>query len=125
MGQASADRNLTDVIEKSTEGWIAGIIILYQAVKSKGPNRTSFETGKLGQEDALFRYMSLEVLKSVNYDTQNALALLALLQEFSEAEASEIRNKRYNSIDKAVYGIRHVIQRIPGTALYTASIPIP
>ncbi|HQE66281.1 MAG TPA: BTAD domain-containing putative transcriptional regulator [Bacillota bacterium] len=118
MGQASADRNLTDIIEKSTEGWIAGVIILYQAVKSKGPDSTSFETGKLGHEDALFRYMSLEVLKSVDDDTQNALALLALLQEFSEAEASEILEiSDITALIRQCMGFGMFIQRIPGTAV--------
>jgi LuxR family maltose regulon positive regulatory protein len=118
MGQAAVDRKLTDIIEKSTEGWIAGIIILYQAVKSKRFNNASFETGKLGHEDALFRYMSLEVLKSVDEDTQNSLALLALLQEFSETEASEILEiNDITSLIRQCMGFGMFIQRIPGTAV--------
>ena len=115
MGQTVADRKLTDFIEKNTEGWIAGIIILCQAVKSKGPDTAPFASGKLGHENALFRYMSLEVLKSVAGDTQDALARLALLQDFSEAEASEILEvDDIKSLMGQCMGFGLFIQRIPG-----------
>ncbi len=115
LGQTTTDSKLTDIIEKSTEGWIAGIIILYQAVKSKGSDSASIEAGKLGREDALFRYMSLEVLKSVDGDTQDALARLALLQEFSEAEASQILDiDDIKSLMGQCMGFGMFVQRIPG-----------
>lgn len=115
MGQTAADRKLTDLISKSTEGWVAGIIILYQAVKSKGLDTAAFESGKLGHEDALFRYMSLEVLKSVGEDTQDALARLALLQDFSEAEAAEILEiGDTKALMGRCMGFGMFIQRIPG-----------
>lgn len=117
MGQAAADRKLRDIIERNTEGWIAGIIILYQAVKNKGNGAASIEPGKLGHEDALFRYMSLEVLKSVGDDTQDALALLALLQDFSEAEASEILEiDNIKALMGQCMGFGMFIQKIPGAA---------
>ena len=115
ISQTAADRKLTDFIEKSTEGWIAGIIILCQAIQSKDANRAAFESGKLGHEDALFRYMSLEVLKSVQSDTQDALARLALLQDFSEAEAREILEiYDIKSLMGQCMGFGMFIQRIPG-----------
>ncbi|HYE68464.1 MAG TPA: hypothetical protein VEA58_07630, partial [Anaerovoracaceae bacterium] len=115
IGQTVSDRKLTDYIEKNTEGWIAGIIILYQVLKSKKTNNASIEPDKLVHDDVLFRYLSMEVLKSVNGDTQSALARLALLHEFSEEEASEILE-----IDdiKALMGqclaFGMFVQRIPG-----------
>ncbi|MEL7566703.1 MAG: hypothetical protein AAGU27_17735, partial [Dehalobacterium sp.] len=90
MDQTVSDQKLSGLIQKKTEGWIAGIIILYQAFKSKGPDIAAIELGKLDHEEALFRYLSLEVLKSVEYATQDALVRLALLQDFTESEASEI-----------------------------------
>lgn len=115
MGQASADRQLANIIEKITEGWIAGVIILYQAIKSKGINTAAIASGKLGHEDALFRYISLEVLKSVSDTTQDALARLALLQDFSEAEAAEILELGdISSLMGQFMGFGMFIQRIPG-----------
>ena len=115
MGQTATDKQLTQLIAKNTEGWVAGIIILYQAVKSKGPDTPSIEPGKLGHDDAVFRYMSLEVLKSVADDQQEALAKLALLQDFSEAEAAEIleiNNLKLLMEQCLEFGM--FIQRIPG-----------
>lgn len=90
MEQPVNNQKIINFIRKRTEGWIAGVVILCQAIKSKGSDFTAIERGKLGHEDALFRYLSLEVLKSVDTDTQDALARLAMLQDFSEFEASEI-----------------------------------
>lgn len=115
IDQAAADRKLAEFIERNTEGWIAGIIILYHAVKSKGLGAVPLESDRLYHEDALFRYLSMEVLKSVEADTQDALARLALLQDFSEAEASEILG--INGIKKLMgqcMGFGMFIQRIPG-----------
>ncbi|KPU44787.1 HTH-type transcriptional regulator MalT [Oxobacter pfennigii] len=115
MGQIAADRKVAGFIEKNTEGWIAGIIILCQAVKSKGSDTASIELAKLGHEDALFRYMSMEVLKSVDNVTQDALARLALLQDFSESEASEILEiNDIKSLIEQCMGFGMFIQRIPG-----------
>lgn len=115
MGQTATDRKLTDLIENNTEGWIAGIMILCQAFKNKSPDTASFQSGKLGHEDALFRYMSLEVLKSVEGPTQDALARLALLQDFSEAEAAEILEiGSIESLMERCMGFGMFIQRIPG-----------
>jgi ATP/maltotriose-dependent transcriptional regulator MalT len=115
MGQTGPIRKLTNIIAKNTEGWIAGIIILYHAAKSKNLDTASFEPTKLSHDDALFRYMSAEVLKSVENDTQDVLAKLALLQDFSEIEASEIleTNDIKSSMEKCM-GFGMFIQRIPG-----------
>lgn len=115
MGQINADRKLVAIIEKSTEGWIAGIIILFQALKSKCPDAESIKPGQLGNEDALFCYMSMEVLKSVDSTTQDALARLALLQDFSEAEASEILEiDDIKSLMGRCMGFGMFIQKLPG-----------
>ncbi len=115
IGQTGEDRRLTEFIEKSTEGWIAGIIILYHAVKNKKACAASIDTGKLDHENALFRYMSLEVLKSVDEDTQDAIARLALIQDFSESEASEIFEiGEIKSLMGKCMGFGMFIQRIPG-----------
>ncbi len=115
MGQAEYDGKLTDIIEKYTEGWIAGIIILYQALKSRSVDSPSLKSRKLSHENALFRYMSLEVLKSVKDDTRDALARLALLQDFSETEASEILQLHdVTSLMRQCLGFGMFIQRIPG-----------
>lgn len=115
MGQTAPDRRLTDIIEENTEGWIAGIIILYQAVRNRSLYSASIELGKLGQEDALFRYMSLEVLKSVQRDIQYALARLSLLEDFSEAEAAEILEiDDIKSLMTHCLGFGMFVQKIPG-----------
>lgn len=115
MGDGSADNRLTRLIEKSTEGWIAGIIILYQAFKSMEPASLSIENGALCHEDALFRYMSLEVFKSIDEDTGDAIARLALLQDFSEAEAAHILEiVDIKSLMGKCMGFGMFIQRIPG-----------
>lgn len=115
LGQTAADRKLIEFIEKSTEGWIAGIIILYHAMKNKRTGTASIDSKKLDHEDALFRYMSLEVLKTVDSDTQDALARLALLQDFSETEASEILEiNDIKSLMGQCMGFGMFIQRIPG-----------
>ncbi|HWQ75968.1 MAG TPA: BTAD domain-containing putative transcriptional regulator [Syntrophomonas sp.] len=115
MGQTVPDRKLTELIAQNTEGWVAGVIILWQAFQSKGLDAAAIESGKPGHEDALFRYMSLEVLKSVEGNTQDALARLALLQDFSEAEASEILEIGDVKLLMAqCMGFGMFIQRIPG-----------
>lgn len=90
MSQTATDSRLGEIIESITEGWIAGIIIFWQAIKSKDCNAACIDPYKLVHDDALFRYISLEVLKAVDDDTRDALARLALLQDFSEADALEI-----------------------------------
>lgn len=90
MDKSLAQQELSVFIQEKTEGWIAGIIILYQALKSKGPNIPAHELAKLVHEEALFRYLSLEVFESVEYSTQDALIRLALLQDFIESEAEQI-----------------------------------
>lgn len=115
MGQTLPDRQLAEIIEKNTEGWIAGIIILFQAFKGKGVDTRSIESDILRHEDALFRYMSLEVFKSVDEDTRNSMAKLALLQDFSEAEASEILGiDNIQPLMNHCLGFGMFIQRIPG-----------
>ena len=115
MGQATANRKLTDTITKTTEGWIAGIIILWQAVKGRNLETAAMESSHLINRDALFRYMSLEVLKSVPGDIQDALARLALLQDFSGLEAAEILNIHdIKSLMEQCLGFGMFVQRIPG-----------
>lgn len=115
MGQTSPDSQLAEIIERNTEGWIAGIIILFQVFKDKGVDVKSIESGLLGHEDALFRYMSLEVFKSVDEYTRNSMARLALLQDFSEAEASEILEiDDIQPLMNHCLGFGMFIQRIPG-----------
>ncbi len=115
MGQAVPDTKRAEIIEKNTEGWIAGVIILLQAFKGKGIDSRSIEFGISGQEDALFRYLSLEVLKSVDEYIRNAMARLALLQDFSEAEALEIlKINNIPSLMKHCMEFGMFIQRIPG-----------
>jgi ATP/maltotriose-dependent transcriptional regulator MalT len=115
MGQATANRKLTDTITKTTEGWIAGIIILWQAVKGRNLETAAMESSHLINKDALFRYMSLEVLKSVPGDIQDALARLALLQDFSEPEAAEILNIHdIKSLMEQCLDFGMFVQRIPG-----------
>ncbi len=115
MGQTSPDKQLAEIIERNTEGWIAGIIILFQVIIGKGVDAKSIESGLLGNEDALFRYMSLEVFKSVDEDTRNSMIRLALLQDFSEAEASEILEiDDIQALMNHCLGFGMFIQRIPG-----------
>ena len=115
ISQTATDSKLGEIIKNITEGWIAGIIILWQAIKNKERNDASINIEKLVHEEALFRYMSLEVLKTVDDDTQDSLTRLALLQDFSEAEASEILE--IGDIKKLLercMGFGMFIQRIPG-----------
>lgn len=115
MGQTATDSRLGEIIENITEGWIAGIIILWQAIKNRDCHAACMDPNKLAHEEALFRYMSLEVLNTVDDDTQDALARLALLQDFSEAEASEILEiGDINMILERSMGFGTFIQRIPG-----------
>lgn len=90
MIQPYTDNKLAQIIAASTEGWIAGIILLCQSAKDKASDISIVYPGKMTYANNLFRYLSLEVFKSVESNTQDALARLALLQDFSEVEASEI-----------------------------------
>lgn len=89
-GQSPADQALAAYIQKKTEGWIAGVVILGQAIKIQGSDITALKQGLPGHEDVLFKYLSLEVLQTIDSDTQAALARLALLQDFTETEAVQI-----------------------------------
>ena len=76
------------------------------------------ESSHLINKDALFRYMSLEILKSVPGDIQDALARLALLQDFSEPEAAEILNIHdIKSLMEQCLDFRMFVQRIPGVPM--------
>lgn len=117
MGQGNNDKELINFIEEQTEGWIAGIIILYQVVKSKlSENKDAqFIADKPEHVEALFRYMSMEVFSSVEEATQNALAKLALLHDFSEKEASQILDiGNIKEIIEQCIDFGMFIQRIPG-----------
>lgn len=117
MGQSNTNKKFVNFIEKHTEGWIAGIIILYQAVKSKLSNNkdAQFIADKPEHVEALFRYMSMEVFSSVEEATQNALARLALLRDFSETEASQILDiDNIKEIIEQCIDFGMFIQRIPG-----------
>lgn len=116
-GQTAVDRKLAETIEKNTEGWIAGIVILCQAIKSKGSG-ASIESGRLWHEDALFRYMSMEVFKSVERHTRDRLVRLALLQDFSENEAAVILEiDDIKSLLEQCMSFGMFIQRIPGASI--------
>lgn len=114
-GRKASDGKLADLVIKSTEGWIAGILILYQAAKNTGLDTESFESGKQVREEALFRYLSMEVLKTVGECTQNALVRLALLEDFFESEATEILEiGKIRSLLGQCLDFDMFIQRIPG-----------
>jgi len=115
MGHPAANKELTDAIAKTTEGWIAGIIILWQALGGKNCGTPAIESNYLPDKEALFRYMSLEVLKSVPGDIQDALARIAILQDFSGLEAAEILQiYDIQSLMEQCLGFGVFIQRIPG-----------
>ncbi|MFA5524588.1 MAG: BTAD domain-containing putative transcriptional regulator [Tissierellales bacterium] len=84
------DDTISKFVTEYTEGWIAGIILICQAFKNRGHTIEIINSDKLIHEDSLFQYMSLEVLKSLEFNIQDALTKLALLQDFTELEASEI-----------------------------------
>ncbi len=113
--QSHSGSKLTDIIFTSTEGWITGVLLLYQAFKDKNVDTLPFELGIVGHEEALFRYMSQEVLKSVDEDTQKSMGKLALLQDFSEAEALEIlRIDNIHSLMNQCISFGMFIQKILG-----------
>jgi len=114
--QPYTENKLAQIIAASTEGWIAGIILLCQSAKDKTSDISLIYPGKMTYDNNLFRYLSLEVFKSVENNTQDALARLALLQDFSEVEASEILEigDIKSLMDKCMnFGM--FIQKIPGS----------
>jgi LuxR family maltose regulon positive regulatory protein len=116
LGHAVPAKKLLDTIVRNTEGWIAGIIILCQAFKNKTFDSPSFIADKLCHEDALFRYISAEVFKSIDFDTQNIISRLALLQDFSEKEAAEIFEiNNLSDLLESCLSFGMFIQRIPGS----------
>lgn len=115
MGHSAANQKLIDAVAKTSEGWVAGIIILWQALGNTNTDTTAIASHYLLDKDALFRYMSLEVLKSVPGDIQDALARIALLQDFSGPEAAKIMEIHdIKSLMEQCLGFGMFIQRIPG-----------
>ncbi|MDD2503682.1 MAG: hypothetical protein PHG58_07520, partial [Clostridia bacterium] len=115
IGRPPLDKKLSDIIARRAEGWIAGIILLFQSVKGKTPDDESVYINKLTHEDALFKYLSMEVLKSIEATTQDSLSKLALLQDFTAAEAQEIlKIENAKSVMDQCIGFGMFIQRIPG-----------
>lgn len=115
LGCKLPDPKLAEAIIKSTEGWIAGILIFYQALKNNELDVNTIESITLTKEEAIFRYLSMEVFKSVDGSTQNSLARLALLQDFSAAEAAEILEiGEVKSLMEQCLEFGMFIQRIPG-----------
>lgn len=118
MDRPVTDRSLIDAIISSAEGWVAGAIILYHAAGSKPLDLTAIHRGNQDYTDTLFRYMSMEVFKAVDSETRYALAKLALLTDFTEAEASEILGiNDIKSLIKRCQGFEMFIQKIPGISI--------
>lgn len=118
MGDDQADKGLIEFIKEKTEGWVAGIIILYQAIKGNGPYIGPINFDQLKRVDDLFRYMSLEVLKSVGEEERDSLAKLSIIQEFSEADAfhilgiADIKLLMERCMEMGIF-----IQKIPGAQI--------
>lgn len=115
MAQPEEMKKLTGFIQKNTEGWIAGIIILCQAFKNRIPGAEPHKPAGFDHEDTLFRYLSNEVFRSVDDNIQDALARLSLIQDFSEGEASEIfQIENIKSLMGQCLSFGMFIQVIPG-----------
>lgn len=116
LDPVSPGKKLVNAIATSTEGWIAGIIILCRAAGRPGPGGSSIEPGKLEDEDSLFRYMSMEAFDFAGEDTRDILAQLALLRDFSERDAVEIYGiSGVQLLMEQCISLGVFIQRIPGT----------
>lgn len=106
------DKKLVELTGQNTEGWIAGIMLLCQSASEAS---TAALANRVGHDEALFRYLSAEVMKSVDDEIQDALSRLALLQDFSATEALEIFHiQNITSLMDRCIGFGMFIQKIPG-----------
>lgn len=89
-GRPGPDPRLVDWIHRTTEGWIAGVVMLRQAIGDRGSGAIPVDSPRFGQDETLFRYLSAEVMRTIAPGVQDALARLAILADFTEDEAREI-----------------------------------
>ncbi|MFZ5644705.1 MAG: BTAD domain-containing putative transcriptional regulator [Bacillota bacterium] len=88
--QIKTERKLIRQIMLNTEGWAAGIIILCQALGKGGLLESGSIYKKTGEKPLLFKYIALEVLKTIETDLMNFLVKVAILRDFTLAAASTI-----------------------------------
>lgn len=87
---SNINQRLVQKITSSTEGWIAGVIMVCQALKDSNTVETSSALEKTWHKTRLFRYMASEVLKTVDSTLIQFFVKVAALQDFTPQEAEEI-----------------------------------
>jgi LuxR family maltose regulon positive regulatory protein len=82
--------DLAQQIMGNTEGWIAGIVIICQALERYTPGETARMIEQAGQKVLLFNYLAVETLKNIDRDMMRFLVKTAILRDFTAAAAESI-----------------------------------
>lgn len=88
--EPAPEQALVQAISQVSEGWIAAITIMWQALKHNMSKLTTIQLSRLEPGNALFRYMSEEIMRDLDDETRQSLIRLSLLDQFTENEASAI-----------------------------------
>jgi DNA-binding SARP family transcriptional activator len=88
--KTSVDRKLVRKIHNSTEGWIAGVIMVCQIISDFGIVEAENLLKKSWQKSKLFQYIASEVLKVIEKELMQFLVKAAILQDFTSEDANEI-----------------------------------
>ena len=88
--QINTDQKLMQKILNSTEGWIAGVIMLCRILSDSDTVEEGGLLEKPWQKTKIFSYMASEVLKTVDIDMLKFLVKAATLQDFMIEEAEQI-----------------------------------
>jgi len=73
-----------------TEGWAAGVILAFQIFSLNGADQTGSFLDRSGSREPFFQYMAAEILKAVDERLMHFLVKVAILPEFTAAEAAAI-----------------------------------
>lgn len=85
-----SNKNLVREIIDSTEGWIAGIVMICRILKNKNLNAFDSIIEKSEHREVLFNYFSCEILKTIDTHLIAFLLKATLLREFTVTEAAAI-----------------------------------
>lgn len=106
---------LEEVMNRS-EGWITGILLLNQTIKSKLNGIAAISSDPMLPNESLFRYLSSEVMKGLSPSAHDLLEKLSILQDFSAQAACEIFG--IDQVGQLLFECRDFemfIQKLPGS----------
>ena len=87
------DNTLIEKISQCTEGWIAGIVILYNAYKGSKANDLLKWIDDFGQQASIFNYFSSEILPNMDTNLLDFLVKASFLREFTIVDAETILDR--------------------------------